>query len=271
MQWRALSREAAIAGQSLSAGLASLRKANYAMTGLYSHAFFSLSIGLERTLKLIYLLGEATVSNGVFPKEADLKTKFGHDINKLFSYVLQIQDRPYLRENPYPLSQSGIELEIVAFLTRFAKSTRYYNLNYLTGNRPANETDPISEWSTRIGAKILAKHYLSARKTRDENNATLIDAMLRDAVSVRHTAEDGSALDDVFSASMQTAQNRITQKYGTFYCASICRFLYMTIYELVRVSHSQRLDVPFLDEFFFTFMNDDSFLLSRKTFPPRGQ
>jgi hypothetical protein len=53
-QWRAFTREAAIAGQSIGAGLAALRKANYAATGLYSHAFFSLTIGLERMLKIIF-------------------------------------------------------------------------------------------------------------------------------------------------------------------------------------------------------------------------
>jgi hypothetical protein len=68
-RWIAFCREAAIAGQSISAGLAALRKANYVATGLYSHSFFSLSVGLERLLKLIYLIDHAIKNDGAYPTE----------------------------------------------------------------------------------------------------------------------------------------------------------------------------------------------------------
>jgi hypothetical protein len=52
----ALLREAEIAAQSLYVGLTALRKADFSRQDLYSHAFFCLSIGLERIAKLTILI-----------------------------------------------------------------------------------------------------------------------------------------------------------------------------------------------------------------------
>jgi hypothetical protein len=113
--------------------------------------------------------------------------------------------------------------------------------------------------------------FTESQKERDRRSAVIIEAMLGDHMHVLHTAEDGSPLTDIRSASLQTGKNKVIQKYSTFYCARIVRFFYMILYDLQHVAHSMRLSVPYLDELFFPFMNDDAYLLSRKTFPPRGQ
>ena len=45
-EWRALQREAQLAAEQLAAGVTALGRANHAQTGLYSQAFFGLSVGL---------------------------------------------------------------------------------------------------------------------------------------------------------------------------------------------------------------------------------
>lgn len=268
-QWIALTREAGIASQSLSAGLTALRKANYAANGLYSHAFFSLSIGFERLLKLIYLIDFA-VLNGRFPMDSELRSRFGHDIAKLYTYAVGVHERLPKQEGRFPLSRGGIEDLVINFLGKFALSARYYNLNFLTGTA-AKQTDPIAEWYQDIGANILAAHYSARRRERVERNASIIDQMLGSFSTVHHTAEDGSPLTDVRSASLRTGENAIVQKYGTFYCTKIARFLYMILYDLNHEAHKARFPLPYLYEFFFPFMNDDKYLLSRTTFAPLGQ
>jgi hypothetical protein len=126
-QWIAFCREAAIAGQSISAGLTALRKANYAATDLYSHSFFSLSVGLERLLKLIYLIDHAIENDGAYPTENNLRNRFGHDIEKLFDYARLFSNRLVNNCKAFDLDHIGLEVDIIKFLSRFSKSTRYYN------------------------------------------------------------------------------------------------------------------------------------------------
>ncbi len=271
-QWIALCREAAIAGQLISAGLAALRKANYAATGLYSHAFFSLSIGLERLLKLIFIIDHAIQNGGKYPTERDLRTKFGHNLDKLFAHAKSVHQRLPNKRQRYELPPDGVENDILRFLATFATSMRYYNLDYLvSGRETGTSIDPIAEWFGAIGGQILAKHYSQRQRQKDAQSAGVAEALLGKHALVRHTAEDGSLLTNIQSAALQTGKNKVIQKYGTFYCAKIARFLYMILYDLVYEAHRARLEIPYLYEFFFPFMNDDAYLLSRKTFPPPGQ
>jgi len=272
--WRALTREAAIAGQSISAGLGSLRSANYAATGLYSHAFFSLSIGFERFLKLIFLIDFALKNQSAFPTDNDLRKKFGHDLEKLFAYAITVHERLRKKRSHFPLRSGGLEHEIIHFLSAFATRTRYYNLDFLVGAQAIiSSNDPVAEWYETIGQKILVKHYTNRQQQKDLREAAIIEAMVAGSAGaiVLHTAEDGSPITSLAAGALQTGKNKVLQKYGTFYCAKIARFLYMVMYELVHEAHTAGLGIPYLYELFFPFMNDDAYLLSRKTFPPQGQ
>lgn len=270
-QWTAFCREAAIAGQSISAGLAALRRANYASTGLYSHAFFSLSIGLERMGKLIFIVDHMRKNNGAIPSEAALR-EIGHSIERLFSHIEEIHFALPDQGGRYPLPKDGIERRIISFLSEFNQKTRYYNLNYLSNPKtPANARDPIALWDAEIGKLIYAEHYKEKMRRRDATAAKFIHDRMSDFTLVLHTSEQGESLTTVEAASLQTGRNKVLQKYGTLYCAKVCRFFYMMIYEVHRDAVKNGHEVPFLDEFFFPFMNDDSYLAQRKTFPPRGQ
>lgn len=171
----------------------------------------------------------------------------------------------------YEIRSGGIEDDIIRFLAGFAKSARYYNLDYLVAGSATAFTDPIAEWFSTTGADILRKHYSNKRRHKDAASAAHLEALLGPQAYVRHTAEDGSPMTTMESAALQTSRNMIIQKYGTFYCAKIARVLYMILFDLVHEAHSAGIDVPFLYELFFPFMNDDDYLLSRRTFPPRGQ
>lgn len=270
-RWNAFAREAGIASRSISSGLNALRTANYADKGLYNHAFFGLSIGLERLLKLIVIINFAIENGRSFPDDEYLR-KLGHNIERLFAEIRKVDDRLPGSERRYGFVSGGIEDEIIAFLSRFATSTRYYNLDFIAGRaQPANSMDPIAEWSNRIGREILKRHYSPKRRERDEQVAHAMDALLSPVSSIRHSAEDGTALNTIESASRRTGENKVMQKYGTFYCAKIVRFAYMILYDLESDAHASGLDdVPYLHEFFFPFLNDDSYLKSRKTFPAAG-
>ena len=71
-EWRALQREAQLAAEQIAVGVTALGRANHAQTGLYSQAFFGLSIGMERTGKLIFIANYAIRNNGSLPTNSIL-------------------------------------------------------------------------------------------------------------------------------------------------------------------------------------------------------
>lgn len=83
-EWRALQREAQLAAEQIAIGVTTLGKANHAQPGLYSQAFFGLSIGLERLGKLIIIANHAIDNSGRFPSDNDLR-QIGHDLRKILS------------------------------------------------------------------------------------------------------------------------------------------------------------------------------------------
>src|SRR5258708_559970 len=111
---------------SIFAGLSALNRANYAQTGLYSYAFFSLSIGLERVLKLIFLI-DHEIQTGTSPTNKELRI-YGHNIEKLFEYV-NSRYALFPAIISYGKELGEIEKNIIAFISKFADGTKYYNLD----------------------------------------------------------------------------------------------------------------------------------------------
>ena len=71
--------EGSLSGYAIGEGLECLRKANIYEKGMYYQAFFSLSIGIERLLKLIIIYEYRENHTGEFPDNNYIKNK-GHKI-----------------------------------------------------------------------------------------------------------------------------------------------------------------------------------------------
>lgn len=135
--------EAKMANALLLDGLDSLKRASLFEEDFYYEAFFSLSIGIERLLKLIIIYQYRKENQGKLPENKTLRS-LKHDINKMVKmYVPEL-----LEKNIYYL--------ILEFMTEFAKKTRYYNLDTLTGKE--DDVDPIRVWSI-TEVFILKKYY----------------------------------------------------------------------------------------------------------------
>ena len=80
VQWKSFCREAEIAAISLYDGFNYQLKANESEKAFFSKSFFSLSIGLERLLKLIIILDDIEKNQGKLNlTNKDLK-KYNHNI-----------------------------------------------------------------------------------------------------------------------------------------------------------------------------------------------
>lgn len=137
----------------LANGLTVLSKANFAKKSDYFQAFFYLSSGFERIMKLIIIL-DFYIKNGTFPKEKYIR-KYGHDLNKLLIYINGVCD----------LNLNEVHFEIIDFLTKFSKKERYYNLNYIM---KCNDYDPIIGWN-RIENIVFNKVPVKTREKVEKN------------------------------------------------------------------------------------------------------
>jgi hypothetical protein len=263
--WRAIQREAQLAAEQLALGATLLGRANHAYPGLYSQAFFALSIGFERTGKLIFVSNYAIVHGGIFPSDRDLRD-IGHRLEPLLARCEEIgvalnQHREYAHR-----PADGIHQAIVQVISSFATRLRYYNLDHLAG-ADAQQEDPIGMWWRSVVEPILDRHYSKRQRERDEEIGRAMEALIGDSSIVLHSTETGEPIRDVRSYWGRGGATRVAQKYGRFYTLQIVRWLSSLLYELgLEGAYRQRIE-PLLGihEPFTMFYNDDAMLKRRKT------
>lgn len=265
--WRPFMREADLARMCLAAGLNALARANHMNTGLYNQAFFNTSIGLERMMKLIYLIDHALSNDGDLPTQAIMRNDLKHDLVKLWGKVEAIRDR--LADEgqafKYSLPDAEATRRIIGVLAEFARSTRYYNLDYLVGSKSIG-SDPVKSWATEVGRYLVGSYPERLRK-RDEDYAEVAEALVGDSASVLQESEDGTALLTVTDAILHGRRGEWIQKEATFHSATIVRELLQVLWPLNdRARRGSVIELPNLFEYFIVFNNPDSYLKGRRTF-----
>jgi hypothetical protein len=264
-QWHAIGREGELAAEQLATGVTILGRADHAQKGLYSQAFFALSIGLERLAKLIVVADYAITHGGRYPTNRELRD-FGHDIAALLDRCQEISAR-HRTGKVYADRPTGvIHTGIIAGLSEFGVISRYYNLDFLAGT-VATYPEPIHAWWSRVAMPILAQHYSAAQRDKDAAWATA-SAVLIGPAFVLHYAEDGTPIDDVTALTQRAMATRVVQKYGRLYTLQIIRWLAFLISDLADLAAGRHdVDAFFgLGEAFTIFMNDDKYLKSRTRF-----
>lgn len=268
-----LLHEGTLAAELVSVGVTILRKASTPRSGLFELALFNLSIGFERMCKLIVLL-DHYFANGSFPNNDVLKKKYGHDLDKLFPAVRHIATERNIKTDYTDEPSSEIHREIIATLSEFSKTTRYYNLDCLTGGKAAHLQSGRAAWINRVGKLIVAKHYAARKQINDILEAQELQASMGDAVSGIRFDESGKSIDTLEKGLIHGAEVRIIRRWSQFYCLQLIRYLAAILKELPSRSASQRMhnqpvapsiQLPCFEEIFAWFLNDDAMLKSRKT------
>jgi hypothetical protein len=264
--WRPFLREADIARMAIADGLASLRKANHMEHGYYNRAFFGLSIGLERLLKLVILIDYGLTHDGEYPTNRLFKTAYGHDLVKLFAAAEKVRVR-LSNENrafQWSLPDPDLARRIFAVLSEFGRQSRYYNLDLLTGLESGR--DPIAAWA-EDGGDLIAERYPPRRRRRDEAEAAAIGELLSGRASVLAETEDGRPIYSVAEAARHARRGEFIQGEATFQAAAIVRYLAEILRELCELGGAGTVvEVPHLWEFFSVFNNEDRDLRRWKTF-----
>lgn len=262
-------READISRHCLATGLASLCKANHMEHGLYNQAFFNLSIGLERLLKLIVVIDSALTSGGTYITAGALKSTYGHDLASLFDAAEAIRARRVADDDDFKwdIVDRDVAAAILGVLSEFAQATRYYNLDLLGGNgSPPKGRDPIEAWFSEVGGRLEVT-YGTRRRSRDERFAQFLGEALGDSSAVLQETEDGRAIRDLEDSSRHANLVAHVQREATFHGATIVRYLAEILAKLNRdCGPTGVIQLPFLWEFFAVYNNDDKYLKGRRTF-----
>lgn len=184
-KFKLLQQEGYLTQSSLCQGLTFLRKANLGESerGLFYSAFFQLSIGIERFMKIVVLLDYMSKNDLRVMSDRELKHNYGHKIKDLYSSVKAIADERKVELSGF--YDSGTEWDIIHTLHEFALSARYYNLSQLGGN--SKDKNPLSEWWNIIFDLYLDEVTERKReKIRSESYAAC-DAMASNSFTYFHS------------------------------------------------------------------------------------
>lgn len=139
-----LAQEAHLAKNALLSGFDLLLKANFFQDkeGYFYSAFFHLSIGMERILKLAVVTHYMLSNSYKSPTVKQLRNQFGHDISTLYSECEKLMPiyRPTATIKPMIATDSAI----IAFLTEYGIGSRYFNLNEVCEEK--FDRSPLYKW-----------------------------------------------------------------------------------------------------------------------------
>lgn len=212
--------EAALASEMLGQGLTALRCYTFAEKGLFFAGMFTLTIGLERVLKLAWLVSKVE-DDGRFPTNDELK-KVGHNIKDLLRLARTINVAKNLGASPSKVDDSLCE-KIIDLLSAFARHARYYNLDALTGSTKPKDEEPLAAWDRIVGIEVVSRHHRTTRKM--EGSLAFAKAVTDiPGIVVSHVLEDGTHATDLETLTKASVLAGTKQKYSTYYTLCIIEF-----------------------------------------------
>lgn len=253
-----LGKEAALSSMNLGVGLTFMRKYDFTNLGFIYQSFFSLSVGLERLMKLI-LIYEYIYVNDEFPDFNYLRSK-GHKLSDLLSEMRPLIEK-YSCEQYFTLTDNDQIFKIIIDnLTDFATQSRYSNLNELSGNNSA--IDPIRRWDQEVNSIILERHFNP--DSPKNKKAMDLAKQLEDFTVVMHHDESDQFIDNYSALASASLTIPTKQKYGMYYAFCIVK----AICHLQREQSNGSPTNISLDEYFMIFRTEYSEAKKLKTWNP---
>lgn len=233
-----LTKETSLASTSISQGLTALRKAHFAQKGLYYQAFFLLTIGIERILKLTIIV-KNIVEKDKFPENKELK-KHSHNLKDLFIHVSSS-----LRPEDNFLVQNDLYLPILEFLSNYSSTSRYYNLDTLSGK--THFIDPIHEWHN-IQKTIQDKY---CKTTLSETDRMIIENLEGNSIFMYRDESDTPIL----TPTKYITAAKYSDEIQGFSVLLIYKIVDYLILLLTECAYKKRM-LPEYSEFFQLFQSE---------------
>lgn len=262
-----IQQEAFLARSSLLSGLDALRKANVSDTdkGKFYEAFFLLSIGLERLMKLMVVCHHMAKNQLNPPSNGVLKAA-GHNLLGLYETCRNVA----ISEMPRPpafVSEGELEFEVLKFLSEFAKYSRYYNLDTISAK--SVEPDPLAEWWKILGREIMGS--VSARKRQQIESESIQYCDSIGAAGFTYMRGMDGQLMTTLEAVAYPRFAAAAAPYSVWRVIRIAAPIYSLSWHITDIAHQYEVSigrnhpaVPYLYEFFPFLGLDRRTVLSRK-------
>jgi hypothetical protein len=270
--WFLLQQEGLLAQACLCNGLTALRRANLGdKMGLFYSAFFELSIGLERTLKLVLIL-DHMAKNKLAPPPSKYIAGFRHDLIRLFKTTQTVctsRGLKFLDE----FQTNSLPIIILDFLNRFADTGgRYSNINKLTGHKHQVMADPIVQWG-EIANRIMREHATPRERKRAELNGQMADIAFGNA-AVSLISDLNQQPMDVPELHVRASELDIAAKYAIYALVTLIAALRDVISSLCGSAwladspgKSDVANVPDMKEFFQFAWPDRQYVWRKRMWP----
>ncbi|VWB15315.1 hypothetical protein BLA14095_00429 [Burkholderia lata] len=173
-QFSLLSQESHLTKNTILSGFDLLLKANFYQDkdGYFYSAFFHLSIGLERILKLALVTHHMLANQYRTPTIKQLKA-FGHDIKSLSEHCNGLV-REYSSEGGDPLVGGDGDAQLIEFISEYGVQSRYFNLNEICEAKM--NRSPLYKW---LDVAIALYHAHTAAPARERAALNLMYKMDR--------------------------------------------------------------------------------------------
>jgi hypothetical protein len=251
-----LEQEGFLAQACLCNGLTALRHANLGETqkGLFYSAFFELSIGFERMMKLIVILDHMG-RHDLAPPAKNRIEGFRHDLVKLFAEVKEIGTSLGIevldQHNP-----TSVSYRTLVFLNDFAHTDgRYSNINHLIGKSSASKAEPLGAWA-QLAQGILLDCATTRERARVETSGKLMGEKIGSMVFTL-ISDLNQATPDLRNLVSNVAALDVASKHATIALVELIVSL-RTIVEAVAYRadeagqevHGDLANIPAMGEFF---------------------
>lgn len=174
-----------------------MRNATFPDKAAFYSGFFNTSIAFERIMKLIVVANHMLQNSFNSPTKNILKT-YDHDLVSLYESSVSAAVSAGVEGVNMP-TLGSIENQILEFLSEFAKSARYYNLDSLA-TTPSISKDPLAEWEI-ILKRVLSQDVPKAKmQTLLAQAQQMHDLVAGNVMAIQH-GMDGKllSLPEVFS------------------------------------------------------------------------
>ena len=252
--------EGALASDLLGHSLTALCGYNFEKKGRFYGAMFGLSNGLERVAKLAFILWKIE-EKGEPPDNKALKD-WSHDVENLYLKLHELNESYDLGVDESKVSDTLCD-EIVKHISNFGCSSRYYNLNSITGGTRPDDREPLAAWDEDIGAELLRRHHRFTKKQKEER---AIAEFLENSggTVVFHTLEDGSSARDLLTFVRAAQFAKTKQKYSVWYVLCVIEFCV----EILRALDFCRTPTYVYEHFQLFHTGDRQATLRRKNWDP---
>jgi hypothetical protein len=260
--FRMLAQEGHLASTSLLGGFEAINKLNYDQPGSVYSALFQLVTGLERIMKIAWIMNFRVQNDLRNPSDAQLRS-LGHSITGIYR-ALEEASKSYTLDAGW-VQPETLHDEVLIFMAEYAKGSRYYNIDQLVDGREM--PDPLVRWFN-LHLKV-ADQALSQKKQEG-----IMDRARQHCERLSlYGWEMGprGQLDLTIDVTFQIELARKSRGHCVWIIIELLKPIYSLIDQLVRKLHEVELekgianpDVPYMQEFFPFCLGDKETVVRRK-------